>query len=76
MKLCLYKVTKSDACKRPFFVNSVTYFELSILESHMKMFTPDTWLCVSLADNGTWNLIWSVCEQVRRQMITAIDRQP
>ena len=25
MKLCLYKITKSDAHIRPFFANSVTY---------------------------------------------------
>ena len=25
MKLCLYKVTKSDACIRPIFANPVTY---------------------------------------------------
>ena len=30
MKLCLYKLTKSDACIRPLFANSVTYNEALI----------------------------------------------
>ena len=27
MKLCLYKVTKSDACIRPLFANPVTFIK-------------------------------------------------